>query len=114
MTDGQSARLSWNKAPIWGLRQHFYYCQTVAGFLMWGSISDERTGLSFTNAAGPRKRTHSRVRVLVISPLCTDRVENTVSNSTSIVAFIYVAAGTYLPSRFLAAIIYSCLLRSVA
>jgi hypothetical protein len=24
-TDGQSASLSWNKAPIWGLRQDFYW-----------------------------------------------------------------------------------------
>jgi hypothetical protein len=29
-TDGQSASLSWNKAPIWGLRPDFYYCQTVS------------------------------------------------------------------------------------
>jgi hypothetical protein len=62
-TDGQSASLSWNKAPIWGLRPDFYYCQTVAGLLMWGALSDERTGLSFTIAAGPRQRNHSRVRV---------------------------------------------------
>jgi hypothetical protein len=26
-TDGQSVSLSWNKAPIWGLRPDFYYCQ---------------------------------------------------------------------------------------
>jgi hypothetical protein len=62
-TDGQSASLSWNKAPIWGLRPDFYYCQTVAGLLMWGALSDERTGLSFTSAADPRRRSHSRVRV---------------------------------------------------
>jgi hypothetical protein len=43
----QSASLSWNKAPIWGLRPDFYYCQTVAGLLMWGALSDERMGLSF-------------------------------------------------------------------
>jgi hypothetical protein len=30
---------SWNKAPIWGLRPDFYYCQTVAGLLMWGALS---------------------------------------------------------------------------
>jgi hypothetical protein len=30
-TDGQSASLSWNKGPIWGLRPDLYYCQTVAG-----------------------------------------------------------------------------------
>jgi hypothetical protein len=33
-TDGQSASLSWNKAPIRSLRPDFYYCQTVAGLLM--------------------------------------------------------------------------------
>jgi hypothetical protein len=44
----QSASLSWNKAPIWDLRPDLYYCQTVvAGLLMWGALSDERTGLSF-------------------------------------------------------------------
>jgi hypothetical protein len=54
-TDVQSASLSWNKAPIRGLRPDFYYCQTVAVLLMWGSLSlslsDERMGLSFTIAA---------------------------------------------------------------
>jgi hypothetical protein len=37
------------------LRPDFYYCQTVAGLLMWGALSDERTGLSFTVALGPRR-----------------------------------------------------------
>jgi hypothetical protein len=54
-TDGVSASLSWNKEPNWGLRPDFYYCQTVASLL---------TGLSFTIAAGPRQRSHSRVPVL--------------------------------------------------
>jgi hypothetical protein len=62
-TDGQSASLSWNKAPIWGLRPHFYYCRTVEGLLMWSALSDERTGLSFTIASGPRQHSHFRVRV---------------------------------------------------
>jgi hypothetical protein len=61
--DGQSASLSWNQVPIWNLRPNFYYCQTVAGLLIWGVFSDERTGLSFTVAAGPRQRSHSRVRL---------------------------------------------------
>jgi hypothetical protein len=30
---------------------------------MWGALSDERTGLLFTIAAGPRQRSHSQVRV---------------------------------------------------
>jgi hypothetical protein len=62
-TDGQSASLSWNKAPIWGLRPDIYYCQIVAGLLIWGALSDERTGLWFTTAAGPRQCSHSRVQV---------------------------------------------------
>jgi hypothetical protein len=36
-TDGQPASLSWNEAPIWGLRPDFYYRQTIAGLLIWGA-----------------------------------------------------------------------------
>jgi hypothetical protein len=63
MTDGQSASLSWSKAPIWHLRPDFYYCQTVAGLSTWSAPSDERTGLSFTIPAGPRQCSLFRVRV---------------------------------------------------
>jgi hypothetical protein len=59
----QSANVSWNKAPIWGLGPDFYYCQPVVSLFMWGALSVERTGLSFTIAAGPRQHSHSRVRV---------------------------------------------------
>jgi hypothetical protein len=52
MTDGQSASPPWNKAPR-GLRPDFYYCQTIAGLLMWGAVSDERTGLPFTICCWP-------------------------------------------------------------
>jgi hypothetical protein len=62
-TDGQLASLAWYQAPIWGLRPDFYYCRTVAGLLMWGALSDERTGPSFAITAGPRQVSHSRVRV---------------------------------------------------
>jgi hypothetical protein len=44
------------KAPIWDPRLDFCYCQTAAGLLMWGALSDERTNLSFTIAAGPLQR----------------------------------------------------------
>jgi hypothetical protein len=54
-SDGQSASLSWFRAPIWGLRPDFYYCQTLACFFMWGFLSDERLGFPFIIAAGPRQ-----------------------------------------------------------
>jgi hypothetical protein len=55
--------VSWNKAPVWDLRRDFCYYQTVAGLLMWGALSDERTDLSFTVASCPRQCSHFRVRV---------------------------------------------------
>jgi hypothetical protein len=61
--NGQSACLSWCQARIWGPRPDFYYCQTVAGLLMWGALSNESTGLLSTIAAGPRQRSHYRVRL---------------------------------------------------
>jgi hypothetical protein len=62
-TDGQSASLFWCQVPTWDLRPDFYYCLTLTGFLMWGALSEERTGLSFTIAAGPRQHSHSWVWV---------------------------------------------------
>jgi hypothetical protein len=63
MTDFQSASLSRCQAPVWGPRPEFFYCWTVADLMMWGALSDVRTGLSFIITAGPRQRSHSRVRV---------------------------------------------------
>jgi hypothetical protein len=48
---GQLACPSWCQAPIWGPRLDFYYLQTVAGLMVWSSLSDKRAGLSFTIAA---------------------------------------------------------------
>jgi hypothetical protein len=70
-TDGQSASLSWYKAPIRGLRPDFYFITeygirlTVTFLIPWGALSDERTGLSFVCvcAAGPCQRSLSRVLV---------------------------------------------------
>jgi hypothetical protein len=53
---------------VWSLRPDLYYCRTAAGFLMWGALSDESTGLPFTIVTGPRQRTHSRVRFHWNSP----------------------------------------------
>jgi hypothetical protein len=64
-TDGQSAGLSYNKAPIRVLRPDLYYCMTVAGFFIWDPLSNERTGLSFAIAADPRQHNH----FLVFSPV---------------------------------------------
>jgi hypothetical protein len=57
-TDGQPASLTWNKAPIWGLRPNLDYCLTVASLLICCALSDERTGLSFAIATGARQRSH--------------------------------------------------------
>jgi hypothetical protein len=42
--------------------QMVYYTLTVMVLFFWGDHSDERTGLSFLYAAGPRQRSLSRVR----------------------------------------------------
>jgi hypothetical protein len=70
-TDGQSACLSWNKSPIWGLRPDFITVRQLRGLLTWGANegfvdvgrSLTRGRVSFTFAASPRQRSHSRVRV---------------------------------------------------
>jgi hypothetical protein len=46
-----------------GRKTRFSFCQTVAGLLMWGALSEERAGLPFIIVAGPRQRSHSWVRV---------------------------------------------------
>jgi hypothetical protein len=126
---------------------------------MWGALSDERTDLSFTIAAGLASavilgsesrvtRDHillSQIREFLfrrllrlaglrwrystppphglltllpqlsfLYPLRTDRVENTVFNSTSIVARRFVAVGTCLLSRCLeTALVYLLISRSL-
>jgi hypothetical protein len=65
-TDGQSASLSWYKAPIRGLRPDFFFRSaygmrlTVTFLIPWVALSDERTGLSFVCAAGPCQRSLPR------------------------------------------------------
>jgi hypothetical protein len=67
----------------------FYYCQTVSSLLICGALSDKRTDLSFTTAAGSRQRSPSPVGVphqfLCLQLLDMDGTENTSSNSFSIV-----------------------------
>jgi hypothetical protein len=46
---GQSV-LEWSTHMGFTIR--FYYCLTVTGLLIWGVLSDERTGLPFIIAAG--------------------------------------------------------------
>jgi hypothetical protein len=63
---------SWCQTPIWGHWSDFCYCQTVTDLFMWGTHSDETTGLSFITSAGPRQRSHSSVCLLRDSlPNCT-------------------------------------------
>jgi hypothetical protein len=66
-TDSQSASLSWNKAPIWGLRADIYYFSTITVLLLLSELSDQMTGLSSVHATGPRQRSASWVRVPLFS-----------------------------------------------
>jgi hypothetical protein len=85
---------------------------------MWGALSDGRTGLSFTIAAGPHQRSHSQVRVrLPIRRLlrlagrwwqsitcpfmtwCGPQTENTMYYSSSVILFIR-CHGIACPFRF--------------
>jgi hypothetical protein len=50
--------LSWCQAPFKAKGQNFVTVKTVAGLLMCGAISDERTGLSLATAAGPHQHSH--------------------------------------------------------
>jgi hypothetical protein len=117
MTDGQSASLSWNKAPIWSLRPDFYYCQTVAGLLMWGALSDEKTGLSITTGAGPRQRSHSRIvsdsRLPFSSPITTRRATVEVFDlaSTRDAKLLSVIIARHGPRRRHRSLLYNNLFR---
>jgi hypothetical protein len=51
-------QFSWCQRPTGGSKSDFYYCQTAAGLLTWGVLSDERMDLSFPAAAGARQRSH--------------------------------------------------------
>jgi hypothetical protein len=48
----------------------FIYLQIVAGMLMWGALSDERTDLELTDVAGPCQQSLSRIRAPRNSWLC--------------------------------------------
>jgi hypothetical protein len=64
LTVGQSVSQSvLVSSPIWGSWPDIYYCLTVTVLSLWGTLSDERTVLSFVFAAGPCQHMLSRVRV---------------------------------------------------
>jgi hypothetical protein len=46
-----------------GAHDHIFITARKLRFFMWGAVSDDRTGLSFTISASLRQRSHSRVRV---------------------------------------------------
>jgi hypothetical protein len=104
-TNGQSASLSWYKAPIRGLRPDFYFRTeygirlTVTFLIQWGALSDEKTGLFFiTTLHGPhRKHGLSSVRKACLHS----------NGSYSIVACVSVAAWMCLMSRCLAMNVHS-------
>jgi hypothetical protein len=58
-TDGQSASLSWNRAPIWGLRPDFYYCRRLQA--CWsGALSLWRGDGSYVCHSNFKSQSHSQ------------------------------------------------------
>jgi hypothetical protein len=64
----QSASLSWNKAPIWGLRPDLYYCQTVAGLLK--DLHCTTSPRYIAPARTAQKTSITLLRVLVTGETC--------------------------------------------
>jgi hypothetical protein len=65
-TDGQSISKSLCRASS-GAHDQIFIILWQLRSCFWGTLSDERTGLSFVYAAGPRQRSLSQVRVPWIS-----------------------------------------------
>jgi hypothetical protein len=51
------------KHPSGAYSQIFITVRQLQVLLMWDALSDERTGMSFTIAPGPRQRGHLRVLI---------------------------------------------------
>jgi hypothetical protein len=110
----QSASLSWHKAPIWVLRPDLYYCQTVAGLLMWAlSLTRERVCrlpdahmppgcLLYNYFAWITQKTQ---HLCCCEGVFTEPLRS--NGSYLIVACVFVAEGICLPSRYLAMNVYS-------
>jgi hypothetical protein len=64
----QSASLSWNKVPIWGVRPDLYYRQTVAGLLIRGALSDE-------NGSVVCQTQSAVIRLLTVCKICISLVQ---------------------------------------
>jgi hypothetical protein len=96
--------LSSCQAPIRGPRPDFYYCQTVAGLLRWGALSDERTSrlqllLVLASAVVLRSEscgTHDQILLSQIlgSPNLEDQVFLFISPSDKMAQFYPQALGS--------------------
>jgi hypothetical protein len=65
-TDGQPASLSWNKAPIWGLRPDFYYlCDSIPVFsyILSARTTHRKHSPSIVSWRRPHRKHVSRVRL---------------------------------------------------
>jgi hypothetical protein len=108
------------KHPSGAYDHIFISVRHFAGLLIWGVLSDERTGLSITvglvtifcclkfetslfvasydsqsHGGGIRPRLHTGGSWPSLCNLSTGHTENTASNSSSVIACVYVAAITY-------------------
>jgi hypothetical protein len=74
---------------------------SIVEILQLHAFKSSPSGGSLPTTCFPHRLPYRTDKVAPIIFLCADRVENTVSNSTSIVAYVSIAAGTCLPSRCL-------------
>jgi hypothetical protein len=54
---------SWRRAPWYSRPDFFLSIEHLRSYSLYNIFSDDRMGLSFTIAAGPRQRIHSQIRV---------------------------------------------------
>jgi hypothetical protein len=124
MTNGQPVSLSWCQAVIGVPRPGFCYCQAVVGFLIWGTLSDERMGLLFTIASGPHQclgcRTKDQVVlessqavIVVTSSVKEDEKGGQGHTSTSLFASVCHVAPRYEHTLFLQECFFDFVFHSV-
>jgi hypothetical protein len=106
-TDGRSASLSWNKAPIWGLRPELHYCQDSCGFVDLGYRKRRLQQFFFAAGTSLPSCYVATIKGHKDTPSDSPLTRHEPQRKWRIQQFFYfcvlfVVAGTCLPRRWLA------------